>query len=203
MYPPVPSAKQAVTRNGSPGQMLIEAIIGIAVVSSVLVVLLSLSLRTLKIQVQNKEWQKADQLEQEALEAIRQIRDGMGIIRLTDPAQDLPWDWSSETIWENDAPTYFRLYYDAASSWWVLEKTDEDNLADPYFRLSLDETTMRYGHRGAGGFPDDARLTTLYRQIIFSETDNTPISRTLSCVIGWKDGDILHESKLVTILSDW
>ncbi len=204
------------TKN-KPGQILIEAVFGLALVSTILVVLVSLSLRSLRVQVLNKQWQQTDSLEQEALEAIRQIRDGFGSIRFTDSETNTTvstgWDWVNQDIWNQSGPPqetwngtgtgYFRLYYDAQLGSWTLDQTGSVEATDPVYRLYWDSVSGSYGYPGQGGFPTSATASPYYRQVVFSETSQSPASRMVSCIMTWNDRGTLHESKVVSLFSRW
>ncbi|OIP94806.1 hypothetical protein AUK40_06650 [Candidatus Wirthbacteria bacterium CG2_30_54_11] len=189
------------------GQILIEAVFGVALVATVLVVLVSLSLRSLRVQVLNKQWQQTDSLEQESLEAIRQIRDGYGSIRFFDTETsstiETAWDWVDPDIWDASGTSHFRLYYDTLQGKWIMDQTAETSPVDTAYRLYWDTVSRSYGYPGRGGFPASATASPFYRQLVFTETAESPASRAVSCILSWNDRNTPHQSKVVSLFSRW
>jgi len=213
----MPLSPDNLTRNHSPAQLMIEAIIAMAVVSIVLVALVSLSLRALRVQISNRQTEQATQVEQAAMEGLRQIRDGFGVIKTTEEPDGIGWVWENETVWTNDCEiegeswTCFRLYYDYVDSQWVLERVDSSDNIDPVapvYRLHFQLAENRYGYPGLGGFPEEAPAGIFYRQILIRDRppdSQLPFHRSKEVLVNlsWQDGNRARQSKIVSILSAW
>lgn len=206
-----------LAKRRSPAQLMIEAIIAMGVISMVLVALVSLSLRALRVQISNRQTEQASQVEQAAMEGLRQIRDGHGIIKTPEAPDGVAWVWEDESLWSDDCEiegenwTCFRLYYDYDDNQWVLDRIDDSDRADPMaepYHLHFVLADNRYGYPGVGGFPDEAPAGIFYRQILIRDRPadpQLPFHRSKEVVVNlsWQDGNRERQSKIVSILSAW
>jgi len=204
--------------NKQSGQIIIEAVVAVGLVSVVLIALISLSLRSFRIQLSNRQREQATQVERAAMEAIRQIRDGYGIVKTGNTPADLhAWSWTDPTIWTNDCTydgepwTCFRVYYDETNNYWVLERTNGVSQADArnsVYHLFYDISTNRFGYPNLGNFPGTAASSPFYRQILIRDRPQvTPLdperSKDIVTILSWDDRTLQRQSKLVSVLSQW
>lgn len=193
-----------IANKGQKGQLMIEALVAIALVSLSLVTLLSISLKSLRVQLLNKQWNQAGQLEQEALEAIRQIRDGNGKIKLLDDSEiDWEWDNANYDIWDEGSPTYFIMYYDQTQNLWIMQRSNESDPLTSDYNLAYDASTNRFGYPGVGGFPSTALSSPFYRQLVLNDRTGIAESKSVTCRLIWREGERYHETKLESIVSLW
>jgi type II secretory pathway pseudopilin PulG len=205
-------------RSKQQGQIIIEAVVAVGLVSVVLIALIGLSLRSFRIQLSNRQREQATQVERAAMEAIRQIRDGYGLIKTGDTPADLhAWSWTDPAIWTDDCPydgdmwTCFRVYYDETNNYWVMERTDgvvAYDARDPVYRLHYDIATNRFGYPDLGDFPAAASASPFYRQILVRDRPQlTPFdperAKDIVTILSWDDRSLQRQSKLVSVLSQW
>lgn len=182
--------------------MIIEALVAMGIISVALVAILSLSLQSIRVQLSNRQWTQADQLQQESLEAIRQIRDGIGKIKIDEALYD--WDWDADGIWGDlEEPSFFRMYYDRNHNYWILEMV---NLTDPKhsdYQLYYDSSTNSFGYPNRGSFASNAKPSSFYRQIVITHRPGITHGKNVICLLNWKQGDLEHEAQINTILTQW
>lgn len=190
--------------------------IGLAVVSVALIAIVQLSTRALAIQTGSRLSGQASRLEQEAMEAIRQIRDGYGKLRVGNDLYD--WDWTNaDDVWvtEVNTPgctpncvTYFRLYFDTTTNYWELERLAPTSPLDSAYRLNWRNNKQEFGYNNRGGFGTGSPDSPFYRQISMQDIPpegafDPKLSKTITATLSWRQDGHAEESKLVSILSRW
>ena len=162
------------------GQVIIEGIISIAIVATTLIGIISLSVFALRISTINSRKTKAHALAQEAVENMRAVRDGEGIVRQKDDqggtVDHSSWDWSAVP----ETPQYFIIYNEVpdgfdpaeATPVWVLEDvstyTEHDLLelktpVHEIFKLNYNDDSGQWEHGTENN--EASNQGFMYRQI--------------------------------------
>jgi type II secretory pathway pseudopilin PulG len=197
----------------SQGQMIIEVVVALAITSIVLVGLVTVAIRTVTVHVQNTRWQNADTLAEEGMEAVRQLRDGYGVIvyQESEKVYETDWVWDDVEL-EPDPPLWgsassrYRVYVDRqvpGSERWIMERYEQGYDAH-FFRLYKDSNS-NYGYPDKGGFAADATITPFARSITITaySVDGVILGKSISVALSWQDrlGD--HSVDLITLLGIW
>lgn len=200
----VPVKSQVSSGHWQSGTILIEVMVGLAMVAVALTALVSLALSSINVQLVSKQLQESDQINQECLEAVRQIRDKIGWVVTTD-GQEVKWSWSDEGIWNPDGETFFRVYLDQEDLYWRMQRLP-NSLHNPLaqdYRLDFDFATGSYGYKEVGNFSDEANTSLFYRQLIIKNWQDDPSLKEVTCNLSWNTRSQKHSTQLSTILTQW
>ncbi len=152
------------------GQVLIEAIVAIAIIATTLVGIVSLSIFVLRISGINVRRTKTNALAQESFEALRLIRDGQGSMK-TSAGEYKNWNWNAIP----STPEYFRIYYETTQTpIWVIEDVSNDlkkeTPTSDIYRMYFNETENKWEPAPTG--TPSAGQEYFYRQIQLIDYDS-------------------------------
>ena len=196
------------------GQIIIEPLIAISIVSATLLAILTLTIFALRISGINVRRTKAHNLAQEAFEALRSIRDGDGTIQIREGGEvrQEQWQWNKIPALQKK---HFRI---ASQNPWVVEDlsqatspnyTVEDLLdsTNPLYKISYNTATLRWDPTEE----DDPNVEYYYRQIELSDYDSDgdgpnvpdPEEKEVYVKVTFFERGNKHEVSYRTVLTNW
>ncbi|GEM_PF-6064910 len=206
-----------MVKNKQNGQILIEPLVAIVVVSSTLLAILTLTIFALRISSINVRITKAHHLAQESFEALRSIRDGEGSLKKNTGMSEYVydhWNWDPIPVLQKK---YFRVHEETiGTKQWVAEDLSSSNaiedLLDPMnilYKVFYNEAQQSWDPV-TGTEPTTTEF--FYRQIIINDYDPDgtegpeapiPEEKEVFVLITFVERGNTHTVSYKTMLTNW
>lgn len=174
------------------GQILIESIVAIGIVSATLLAIVSLVTLTLRISSINTRKTIASNLAKETLEVLRMQRDNKSFFMQT----PLP------------SEQYYRLNYDfTEQGGWYLEdlNTEQQRLTPTagLYTINYNNTTALWSVAAETPAPTPSNLGYYYRQIVIQDYAGDANKKRVDVIISFIDRGYVKNVTYTTVLTGW